>query len=188
MSRRYLQIWRDGRQRGEVLQTPLLDGEQGNAQTLAAMIGIVRADRLKADLRRLVLDLVIKDTAGHNFAGEIKQIFEFAQSRITYRKDAVGVERVVDLWTCLFGLENSRDYSPEGDCGIKSVFIATCCALLGHRPFFVIIKQDEKSQSFNHIYNAVAVGDRFYYLDATPEDKPAGYEPRALKKLVIPIF
>ncbi len=152
------------------------------------MAEIVRSDREKADLRRFVLREIVGEVGGHDFDNEIKRIFEFAQKQIVYRKDPVQVERVMDIWTTLYGTENDKEYSPEGDCGIKSVFLASCLALIGHKPVFVIIKQDKRSNSFNHVYNGVIVDGKVKYLDPTPEDKPIGYEPKYYSKFIIPIF
>jgi len=191
MAKRFLQIFRDGDAGKPITLTePLEDGEQGNMQTLAYMADIVRTDRLKADLRRLVLkNIVGEDVKGHDFSGEIERIFNFAQKQIVYRKDPVQIERVMDVWTTLFGLENDADYVPEGDCGIKTTFLASCLALIGHKPVFVIIKQNKHANSFNHVYNGfIDENGEVKYLDPTPEDKPIGYEPKYYEKFIIPIF
>ena len=180
--KRILQIYRDGHSRKMPLTTNLLDGEQGNMQTLAAMADIVRHDRTQGDLRKFVLREIVKDARGHDSRTEVQRIFEYARDKITYRKDPFGVERVADLWSTLYALDN------EGDCGIKSTFIATCCALLGHKPFFVVIKQREGQTSFNHVYNMVLVDNQPVYLDATPETAVYGWETNAVVKKLFPIF
>jgi hypothetical protein len=189
MAKRVLQIFRDGLT-GEKIELiePLKDGEQGNFQTLGYMAEIVRNDRTKADLRRFVLrEIVGSDVKGHDFDTEIKRIFEFTQKQIVYRKDPVNVERVMDIWSTLYGTETDSNYSPEGDCGIKSVFLASCLALIGHKPVFVIIKQSQ-GEAFNHVYNGVNINGKVKYLDATPEEKPIGYQPKSLQKFIVPIF
>jgi hypothetical protein len=183
--KRVLQIFRDGKQGFSYLNEPLLDGEQGNLQTLDAMATIVREERLQPDLRVFVLREIVGSVRGHDFAGEVGKIFEFAQRRIIYRKDAFNVERVADVWSTLYALNPNE---PEGDCGIKSTFFASCCAILGHKPFFVVIKQRPEQQAFNHVYNAVWLGGELQYFDATPEDKPAGFEAASWRKYVYPIF
>jgi hypothetical protein len=183
--KRVLQIFRDGRGTRSSLIEPLLDGEQGNQQTLSAMARMVREDRVQPDLRTFVLREIVGGTAPHDFGGEIERIFEYAQKRIAYRKDPFAVERVADLWSTLYALDAD---GPEGDCGIKSTFFATACALLGHKPFFVVIKQTPGQASFNHVYNAVVVGSELRYFDATPEEQPAGYEPQSWKKFIYNIF
>ena len=182
---RVLQIFRDGKTERRSLETPLLDGEQGNMQTLRAMAEIVQHDRTQKDLRTFVLREIIGDVRGHDSLGEVQKIFEFARDRITYRKDPFGVERVADIWSTMYALNPK---TPEGDCGIKSVFIATCCALLGHKPFFVVIKQRPNQEAFNHVYNAVLVDGKLTYLDATPQSQPLGWEANSLVKKIFPIF
>ena len=183
--KRVLQIFLDGRGTQSSLIEPLLDGEQGNLQTLNVMARIVRDDRTQPDLRTFVLREIVGGTRPHDFAAEVDRIFDFAQHEIAYRKDPFAVERVADLWSTLYALDAD---GPEGDCGIKSTFFATCCALLGHKPFFVVIKQMPGQTSFNHVYNAVLINNELKFYDATPEDKPAGYEPQSWKKFIYSIF
>lgn len=181
---RVLQIIRDGHERESSLNLELLPGEQGNLQTLDAMKEIVLADRIEPDLRRFVLREVIGKVPGHDAMGEVNAIFEFARDRITYRQDPVGVERVADAWSTLYGLADE----PEGDCGIKSTFLATCLAMFGYRPYFVVIKQRANSKAYNHVYVAVEVEGEFVYLDPTPEDKPAGWQAPHFEIGLFPIF
>jgi hypothetical protein len=183
--KRVLQIIRDGHESKRYLNVPLLEAEQGNLQTLDAMATIVREDRLQPDLRIFVLREIIGNTRPHDSATELGRMFDFAQRRINYRKDPVGVERVADLWSTLYALNPSE---PEGDCGIKSLFFATCAALLGYRPFFVVIKQRSNQRAFNHVYNAVVLNGELQYFDATPQDQPAGFEPKSVSKFLYPIF
>lgn len=184
--KRVLQIFRDGHKSNRYLSEPLREGEQGNLQTLDAMAEIVRADRTQPDLRTFVLrEIVGPSVAGHDHAGEINKIFAFAQSGITYRKDPFGVERVADIWSTLYALNPNE---PEGDCGIKSVFFASCCAILGHKPFFVVVKQSKSQWAFNHVYNAVLLNGEIQYFDATPQDAPAGWQVPAEQRFIYQIF
>lgn len=162
-----------------------MDGEQGNLQTLAVMADVVREDRREPDLRNFILREIVGDIRGHDYAGEMDAIFRFTRDRITYRKDPFGVERVADVWSTLYALNPNE---PEGDCGIKSVFMATCFAVLGHKPAFVVIKQRPEMKAFNHVYNCVFTENGILYFDATPEDKPAGWETESFEKFIYPIF
>lgn len=173
--KRFLQIFRDGNAEMSSLQVPLADGEQGNAETLRAMAAIVNHDRLQPDLRAFVLDKVIGNTRGHDARGEVQKIFDFAQKQITYRQDPIGVERVADVWSIIYAPAFNPGTGPTGDCGIKSIFIASCCAMFGYKPFFVVAKQRANQRAFNHVYNMVLVDGQYIYLDATPEDRPAGW-------------
>ena len=183
--KRDLLIFRDGNQTTVPLDVPLLDGEQGNMQTLDAMAQIVIEDRIKPDIRKFVLREIVGDIHGHDAKGEVQRIFEFAQKEITYRSDPFNVERVADVWSIMYALSPGE---PEGDCGIKSIFIASCCAVLGHKPFFVVAKQRQNQAAFNHVYNAVLIDGQMKYYDATPEDKPAGWQLPAWETKFYKIF
>lgn len=183
--KRWLQEFRDGHGKLTMLETPLAEGEQGNIQTLDAMAKIVREQRRESDLRSFVLREIVGGVRGHNFNGEVEAIFRFTQSEIVYRKDPFGVERVADIWSTLYALNPDR---PEGDCGIKSTFFASCCALIGHKPFFVVIKQRPGQTAFNHVYNAALIDGQIRYFDATPEDRPAGWQAPSVEKLIYNIF
>lgn len=183
--KRELLIVRDGKATTSYLTQPLRDGEQGNMQTLLAMKQIVNEDRVMPDLRAFVMREIVGDIAGHDARGEVEAIFEFARDRITYRKDPWGVEIVSDMWSTLYALDPKQ---PVGDCGVKSLFIATACAILGHKPFFIVARQFENQPTFNHVFNGVIVNGKFIYLDATPEDKPAGWAPDAYELKMLPIF
>ena len=183
---REMLIFKDGSCRKCYLTIPLLTGEQGNLQTLAEMIAVVRADRTRPDIREFILNEIVGSVRGHDFDGELEACFRFARDRIVYRKDPVQCERVADFFSTLYALNSSG--RPEGDCGIKSTFFATCAAALGHRPYFVVIKQTPNQPNFNHAYCAVAIGGKLKHYDPTPEDMPSGREVRSMQKFYVPIF
>lgn len=149
------------------------------------MARIVREDRTQIDLRNFVTREIVTGVSGFDERSEIDKCFEFCRDKIRYRKDPVKVERVADLWSCLYYLNNDE---PEGDCGIKSVALATTLSLIGYKPFFVVIRQNPMSSSFNHVYCGVELGGKFLPLDPTPEDEPAGFEYEAIQKAMYPIF
>ncbi len=188
---RVLQIFEDGHERsGSLNVIDLEPGEQGNLQTLEAMAEIVRHDSREPDLRTFVLREIVRGVPGHDSIGECDAVFRYARDQIVYRQDPVGVERVADMWSTLYALKPSgrEIYQPEGDCGIKATFIATCFALLGHRPEFVVIKQRENQRAYNHVYNAVIVDGELRHYDATPEDKPPNWEAANFEKRYFTIF
>lgn len=180
-----LEIIRDGRRTAPVQLATIGDDVQGNLVALAAMAKIVREDCTQPDLRAFVMREVVHDVPGHRFRSEIENCFEFARDKITYRRDPVGVERVVDLWSCFYALNPKR---PEGDCGVKSVFLATCLALLGQVPFFVVMTQDPGAESYSHVYVGTIWQNEFLPLDPTPEDFPVGKQAVAARRMVYPIF
>jgi hypothetical protein len=164
---RILQIFRDGKRFKPIEQQKLLDGYQGNLQTLGIMSRMVREDRTQKDLRRFIERNILKDVKGQNFDKEIKRIFEFCRDEILYRKDPVQVERIADLWSCLYALNENQ---AEGDCSIKSVALATMLAIFGHKPCFAIVKAEKDDLNFSHVFVEVEIDGEFYALDPTPED------------------
>ena len=54
--KRVLQIFRDGKQKMESLGVPLLNGEQGNMQTLEAMAQIVIDESFEISLANTILN------------------------------------------------------------------------------------------------------------------------------------
>jgi hypothetical protein len=184
--KRWLQIFRDGKGQTCYLKEPLKEGEQGNLQTLAVMAKIVNEDRIQPDLRLFVLREIVGKVRGHDVIGEADAVFEFARDRITYRRDPVGVERVADVWSTLYAL---NPIEPEGDCGIKSLFLATCLATIGHRPVFVVVKQRREQRAFNHVYVGNVIGpNEIRYYDPTPQDALPGSEIKSEVKYLYPIF
>lgn len=181
-----LEIIRDGRRTSApLLFQPITDDTQGNLVTLAAMARIVREDVVQPDLRAFVNREVVGSVPGHAFRNEIDACFEFARDRIVYRRDPVGVERVADLWSTMYALNPER---PEGDCGIKSVFLATCLGLLGHTPFFVLMSETAAADSYSHVYVGTILNGEYIPLDPTPEDFLSGQRPAAMKEMIFPIF
>jgi hypothetical protein len=181
-----LQVFRDGQKRAAFIE-PLKDGDAGVIQELQIMRDIVRYDATQPDLRKFILRYVLgKRVRGHDYAGEVRACFDFAQRGIVYRRDPVGVERIADLWSALYAL--SPDDEPEGDCVIKSVCLATCLALLGHYPFFVVMKQSPQDQTFKHVYVGVPLNGKKRALDPTPEETPMGFEAKSFQRVEYPIF
>ena len=165
---------------------PLPHGVHGNTRTLYEMAKIVREDAREPDLRRFVLDKILSGVRGHDYRGEIDACFRFARDRITYRRDPRGVERVADMWSTLYALADE----PEGDCGIKSTFLATTLALLGHKPLFIVLRTSPRVEYFQHVYVGVGMGGAgvVLELDPTPEDKPSGWGPQGYRKMACDIF
>lgn len=180
-----LEIIRDGRRRLPIQLFNISDDVQGNLDALSAMATIVREDVAEPDLRAFVMREVVGDVGGHQHNEEIQACFEFARDEIVYRRDPVGVERVVDMWSCLYALNPEQ---PEGDCGIKSVFLATCLGLLGQTPFFVVMTESPSADSYSHLYVGTIFRNKALYLDPTPENFEAGQQPPGLVHMVYPIF
>lgn len=168
------------------LQTP--NGVAGNLHTLAQMRAAVLRDRLSEPLRRWVHRLVAQN-APHDFEGEVDTCFEFCKTRIKYQRDAFGVQRVADLGTTLSA-------NPiTGNCISKSVALATMLALLGQKPFFIIMAQTDWSPfvagwEFDHVFVGLNLRGYTYPLDPTPEyARPGqGYGPANAQRREYAIF
>jgi hypothetical protein len=180
-----LEIIRDGRRHPGVELSGIGDDVQGNVMALEAMARIVREDVAQPDLRVFVMREVVAAVPGHRYRDELQAAFEFTRDKIRYRRDPVGVERVVDLWSTMYALNPEQ---PEGDCGVKSVFLATCFGLLGQVPFFLVMTQDASEQAYSHVYVGTIFEGEFKPFDPTPEDMPSGKQAPAFKRMVYPIF
>jgi hypothetical protein len=161
-------VHRDGRKYEKVTQSALLPGALGNQQTLEVMSKIVREDSESPDLRRFVKRDLFIDTEQYEPAEQIKQIYEFCLNRIQYLDDFQGVERVADLWSCLYSLS---EFVPVGDCVIKSVALATLLSFFDFKPFFIASKISEQSNSFNHVFCGLQQNAINLRLDATPQER-----------------
>jgi len=176
----------DNQRRRSFLTTPLKPGEIGNEQSCRLMGFFVRRDAQSPTLRKWVLETLIKSAPGHDARAEIAACFQFAQNGIVYRHDPLGIERVADLQSILTTLApNGR---PEGDCGIKSVALATSLALLGYKPAFVLAAKSPYAKGFSHIYCQTTLDGRRIPLDPTPVDKPLGWEIPAGRRRIYEIF
>jgi hypothetical protein len=177
-----LQVFRWGKHRGTIRTQPLSHGEKGTVEALEIAAQMVREDALDPALWRLVTSWILSGVSGHEPAQQIDKAFKFARDRITYQLDPRGTERVVDLHTalCTFAL--------QGDCLVKSIFLATTLALLGFQPFFVVIKQTAQSTNYHHVFVGIIYQGSYLALDPTPEDAPAGWEAASYVKSYFPIF
>lgn len=180
-----LEIIRDGRHHAPIQLRNIGEGVQGNIDALAAMARIVREDVTQPDLRAFVMREVVASIPGHKYGEEIDACFQFARDAIVYRRDPIGVERVVDMWSTMYALNPEQ---PEGDCGVKSVFLATCLGLLGQVPFFLVMTQDPSAQEYSHVYVGTIFNKKFLPLDPTPEDEDPGWQSPAWRRMVYPIF
>lgn len=180
-----LEIIRDGRRYPQIELAAIGDDVQGNITALEAMADVVRNDVAQPDLRAFLMREIVGDVPGHHYGAELQACFEFTQKKIRYRRDPVNVERVVDMWSTMYALNPEQ---PEGDCGIKSVFLATCFGLLGQVPFFCVMTQDPSEWSYSHVYVGTIFEGAFKSFDPTPEDEPSGYQAPAFKRMVYPIF
>ena len=183
MDGRTLRIFRDGRKHDKTLSKPIPRGAAGNMETLAEMAKIVREDALESDIGVFVNRYIIGNARSLN--QKIEKVFTFARDAIIYDQEKNGNETEADLWSCLFALNPNN---PQGDCAVKSVFIATCLSYLGLKPKFVAIQQVPKANYFNHVFVQVEAEGKTIILDATPKEFRVGDELESFARLIYPIF
>lgn len=168
-----------------ISRRPGADGVAGNAQALSIMAGLVRQDARREDLRNWLNANVLKGVRGHDFENEITRCYRWVKDAVTYRGDPVEVERLQDLPTTIRTL--------TGDCKAKSTALATMLALIGHKPFFMVMAQRPMAGNpkgeFDHVYVCVPFNGQFKMLDPTPEGaKPGWQAPRVFARMAYRIF
>jgi hypothetical protein len=170
-------VHRDGRKFEKVKTGLLLPGALGNQQTLEEMSKIVREDSRSEDLKRFAKRTLLPGIEKKPRNETLNRIYEFCRDSILYLDDLRGVERVADLWSCLYSLS---EFAPVGDCVIKSTALATLLSLFGFEPVFIVSKISERSESFNHVFCGLATtGNQFLRIDPTPEQ----FQPRQMVSL-----
>lgn len=182
---RKLIIYRDGRRFEQTVVMPLEEGVKGNWQTLAAMAKIVREDAAMPDLKRFIERAILP---GINFSDSqalIQAAFNFCNHSILYFDDFPTIERIADLWSCLYALDPKQAI---GDCVIKSVALATILATAGLKPFFVALQSDAQSTTFNHVFVGLEQNKNFLPLDPTPKNFKPGQIAPSSKIRMFPIF
>lgn len=158
--------------------TPLLAGSVGTEQTLYQMAALVRRDAATPLMRQTALDIV-RDCGGHQFACEVRALFEFCRDQITYRRDPVHAEWVQDAARTLYTFRS-------GDCDDKVCCLATLLGSLGHKSRFVVI--GASASKFTHVYLECATPGGWLALDPTPETARAGWQARGFHRWVYPIW
>jgi hypothetical protein len=180
-----LQVVTSGRTHEYVRERTLRDGEVGTLDTLRAMSRMVLDGTRSEPVGRIVKGDIIKGARPHDDTDERDHAFRFWRDEIKWRRDPVGIERIADL--------QSTYHLRWGDCGAKSIGLATTFAHLGHTPYFMFMAQEPLNvflheYNFNHVYVAVfAAGQRIPY-DPTPERARAAWEASATARYGYRIF
>jgi hypothetical protein len=159
-------VHRDGRKFEQMQQVELSPGARGNQQTLQMMAKIVREDAESPDLKRFARRTLFPGIEQKDQSEKIKIIYEFCRDGILYLDDTPNVERVADLWSCLYSL---AEFAPVGDCVIKSTALATVLALFDFKPVFIASKIRDDAATFNHVFCGLETGNQLFHLDATPK-------------------
>jgi hypothetical protein len=150
----------------------LLPGKEGNLQTLAELLPMIRADAEDVELRRFVLGLIAD--CDNSFESQCGKLFEYAKS-IRYVRDPLDRERLADAATTID--------EQAGDCADKSGMLASMLATIGYLSRLRALNffDDLATHGYDHLLVRVQHPDsgEWISLDATPEHSEVGFEPAA---------
>lgn len=158
----------------------LLPGKEGNLQTLAELLPIIRRDALDPELRRSVLELIAN--CPNEFNCIVGKLFEFAKS-IKYVRDPLNAERIADAATTIA--------EKAGDCGDKSGLLAAMLGSIGYLARLLALNfyNDLAVHGYDHLL--VQVQDdagAWQSLDPTPGYARPNWEPEAPVRTVFEIW
>jgi hypothetical protein len=161
--------------------TALRPGKEGNLQTLAVLLPMIRADAESVELRRFVLGLIAD--LPNTFEAQVGVLFDYAKNSIRYTRDPIGAERIADAATTID--------EQAGDCGDKSILLAAMLATIGYLSRLIALNfyDDLDAHGYDHLL--VQVQDdagAWQSLDPTPEDARPNWEPAAPVRTVFPIW
>jgi hypothetical protein len=152
-------------------------GREGNLQTLRIMASLVRRDVQDLGLRDYAARLV-QDVPGHSHNSVADELFYFARDRIKYRRDPFSFEVIADARKSL-----SLNY---GDCGDKTVLLATLWGCLGIKSRFVVLSY--APPAFQHVFLEARLEGKWLPYDPTPEEAVPGWQSKGLQRATFPIF
>ena len=158
---------------------PLRPGAAGNEQTLRYAAQWVREDSPQPWLRAFAERL----TAGcASPAAAVAKLFEFARDQIRYVEDPPATERIADAWRTI--------EKREGDCGDKSILLATLLGSIGINSRFIVQSWDgDLSNGYDHVLvQAFVNGGLWMDLDPTPERAVLGWSAPDRARAVFEIW
>ena len=153
-------------------RVPLLNGEQGTAQTIALMRQLVDAAVSDATFVRKAIDIV-RGVQAFDEMGEIQQLYSWVKRNIRYTKDPVTKEKL---------------YPPQellkiraGDCDDISMLLAAFLIAIGYPARWITLSANaQHPEEFSHIYveaEAPAGSGNWIPMDAARLDAEFGVEP-----------
>ena len=128
-------------------------GRQGNLETVQIMRQVAHTRKSHPLIRQLALNILqSRNTPSQNHADEAKAIGDYVKAKVRYVKDISGVEQLHDPITMIDQIKRGV---AQGDCDDMSLLIATLLLSVGLQPYFRIVKYQDDSGPFNHIYVVV---------------------------------
>lgn len=147
-------------------------GDRGTRVTLEIMRRLACAGGKDPVVREAAIAIVKSaGVAAHDFAGELKAIFEHVRDRIRFTRDPLGVEA---LQAPRYTLKVAA-----GDCDDKATLLASLLAALGNPAqlkFRVIALDKANPRRFSHVYVVAKLGAREVAMDPTWQDTPLGWQ------------
>jgi transglutaminase superfamily protein len=153
-------------------RVPLLNGEQGTAQTVALMRKLVDEALNDAQFVRQAIEIV-RGVAAFDELGELNALYRWVKRNIRYTKDPVTKEKL---------------YPPQellkvraGDCDDISMLLGALAIAIGYPARLITISASaQHPEEFSHVYveaEAPAGSGQWVPLDAARLDAQFGEEP-----------
>lgn len=151
---------------------PLLDGDDGTAQTIAWIRQLVDQGKKDPFVNRFTGTLLRRaGVAPYDDAGEIRAIFEGVLRHVRFTKDPEGKE-------CLRPARTTLEWG-FGDCDdINAILLPSMLGTVGYRTRIVTIASHPAAPAqFTHVYCEVLFRGRWVALDAARKGTKIGVPP-----------
>lgn len=144
-------------------------GPAGTRATLQRMAQIVRQYRRHPVIRQLAVEVrQAAKVPGKDYAGEVRALFEFVRSYITYVRDVRDVETLQTPIRCL--------QNRAGDCDCQAMLLASLLEAIGHPTRFRALRFGDDATRYRHVFAETLIGPRWIALDTTVP-QPMGWRP-----------
>jgi hypothetical protein len=157
----------------------LPSNDRGNLETVRVMREVARFRASHPLVRELSLKILERDGVdSHDFLKEAECLARFVQKEVRYVRDIDGVEQLHDP---VLMIQNISKGTAQGDCDDMALLLATMLLSVGHSPFFAIVRYNETSGPYNHIYVVVYEKNwrgprKRLVMDTIVKDRPIGFE------------
>lgn len=147
----------------------LSPGPAGTAQTLAIMRRLAIEGAKDVTVREAAVGIIRRaGVIGHDFAGELRALFNFVRDRIRFTRDPAGAEL---LQAPRYTLEHGI-----GDCDDKSTLLVALLRSIGNPAELRFRAIGETPAGFSHVYPVARYQGRTIALDSTRAGTPLGWE------------
>jgi transglutaminase-like putative cysteine protease len=156
---------------------PIPDGAAGTRETLKAMRELTRAGVLDPEMR-LLANSIVRHIPGKTWFAEIRAVFNWVRTNITYRLDATEIEQI--------SLASITVEQGQGDCDDMSIVLATLLMSIGHPCRFVAVGFGEHGDGlFSHVLvETRGAGETPWVSLDTTEPAPMGWFPPGVTNIM----